>query len=116
MSPRHPLRRCVTCRELYAPKPGQESPTCSAACREAREVAGPLVGKRVRITLDDPRTGANRLGTIIRAPLVGGRPLLTVEVDRVGWPAGFDPDYTRGRGGQGGWFVELRLDEVALQL
>lgn len=117
MSPQNPLKRCRNCRELFQPgKIRSEfcSEPCRAACAASRRYASlpktpeaEWLDKRVRLTLDDPRTGENRLGTVIASVIVDRRPLLTVQLDRAGWPGG-----NHGGHPPAGWYVELRPDEV----
>lgn len=110
MSPRIPLRRCVVCREIYQRRDPAQT-TCSDECRArlvAREL-GPGEGARVIVRLDDPRCGERRLGTVITERPVHGRPLLTVRLDRGGWPGG-----NYGGHPPAGWYADLRPNEVEL--
>lgn len=122
-------RHCPVCGEAFEPRRASTK-TCSRACNARAQSARAditrsqvlaarqaddhdLVGSSVVVKLDDPRCGECRLGTVAAVATVGYRPLLTVRLDKGGWPggtaAGFDNHDTELAPG---WYVELREEEV----
>lgn len=112
------LRICPACGEPFRP-PKASSVTCSMACRLGRPderpaPPHPLLGRRVIVRLDDARCGERRTGLVHAVTTDRGRPLLTVRLDRGGWPGGLLIGQHHDSANPHGWRVDLREDEVTL--